>query len=144
MHLNGATFPEIVLKFIPGWAWIHFRCFIALGGSPVGDCACWIPLKSLYWSCYHLCLSAIVPGKVRMCGAIHINWLIKWAAEGTRSSLHLCTCAFCWYWFSLGMNPHMAPACSLILIEVIYKSLIWFKLVSYFKKSTQVKNPEGM
>lgn len=44
------------------------------------------------------------PGKVRMCGAIHIDWWIKWAAERTRMIFVVCVlapfvdidCAWAW------------------------------------------------
>lgn len=65
------------------------------------------------------------PGRVRVCGAIHIDWRIKWAAERTRTNF---VCVFLrlllisivsWHVF-----PHGTGTLCLILNEGLYHTLI--------------------
>lgn len=114
-------------------------CVIALIEKPSGG----IVLAEFHFSRRIDCASTDVflpsPSKVRMCGAIHIDWWIKWAAESTRMNfvfVYLCLLLIlivAGHW-----STHGTSVLCLLLNEVLYHALISLLSHTPVKENTSV------
>lgn len=106
-------------KFFLGWTRIYLSCIIALLEKPSGG---GVVLAEFHLS---IGLSQTSPGKVRMCGAIHIDWWIKWAAERTRMNfVFVYLCLLLILILPGHGSTHGTSMLCLIFNEVLYHALI--------------------